>query len=79
MKPGSVLLITDHMRLLTRFDPLKDLQEESLINMDNLNEETPWSSRVNEIARKVAKELGIKIFEGTYVWTSGPSYVRKTI
>jgi hypothetical protein len=32
------------------------------------------SDKINSIARDAAKDLNIRLFEGSYVWTSGPSF-----
>jgi purine-nucleoside phosphorylase len=68
---GDLMLISDHINL-TGQNPLKG---------DNLDEwgprfpdmTAPYSQRLIKLARKAAKDLGIKIHKGVYVGVPGPS------
>jgi purine-nucleoside phosphorylase len=66
MKPGSLCLITNHLKYLCRVDPFKELNE-TMINEDNLNEKSFWDEELSELGRKSAKKLNIELFEGIYV------------
>jgi purine-nucleoside phosphorylase len=41
---------------------------------EELAPEQIFAPKLAEIARSVSRELGIRLFEGTYCWTTGPSY-----
>ncbi len=69
--PGSAMLITDHMNL-TGHNPLvgpnKDRFGPRFPDMTQ-----PYSKRLNNLARKYAKEQSIRLHEGVYVQVMGPS------
>ncbi|WP_091347991.1 purine-nucleoside phosphorylase [Anaerobranca gottschalkii] len=69
---GQLMLITDHINL-TGSNPLIGP------NLDELGERFPdmsmaYNKGLGEIAKKVAKDLGINLAEGVYVGFSGPNY-----
>ncbi len=41
---------------------------------DELAPEQIFTPKLAKIARSVSRQLGIRLFEGTYCWTTGPSY-----
>jgi purine-nucleoside phosphorylase len=75
LKPGEVMLITDHINLLgmTGSNPLIGQ------NLDELGPRFPDMSQpydrdLCDLARRVAIEHGIKLHEGVYICLSGPSF-----
>ena len=73
--PGNPMLITDHLNLLgmAGVNPLRGP------NMDEFGTRfpdmsQPYDKELNEIAKKVAKELGITLYEGIYVCLAGPTF-----
>lgn len=69
---GALMLITDHIAFLAE-SPLKGA------NLDELGLRFPdmtyaYTREYFEIARKCAGELGVKLFEGVYVYAKGPQY-----
>ena len=73
--PGDVMLITDHIGLMTMngFNPLRGP------NLDELGPRFPDMSRAYdreliEAARKSARAAGIEMREGVYIGLSGPSF-----
>lgn len=73
--PGDVMLITDHINLvgMTGLNPLRGP------NLDAFGERFPDMSQPYDrdllrISRDVARESGINLREGIYVWLSGPSF-----
>ncbi len=67
---GDLMLIKDHINL-PQLSPLRG---------ENLEEwgprfpdlKTPYSPRLMELARDSAKEIGVEVREGVYVWVTGP-------
>lgn len=54
---------------------LQELQEKNT-SQEEKKADFPvyWDSEINEITRQIAREENIQLFEGSYVWTSGPSF-----
>ncbi len=73
--PGNPMLITDHLNLLGMAGP-NPLRGP---NLDEFGTRFPdmsqaYDRNLNEIARKVAKELDITLYEGVYVCLAGPTF-----
>ncbi len=73
--PGNPMLITDHLNLLgmAGINPLRGP------NMDEFGTRFPdmsqaYDKELTEIARRVAKELDITLYEGIYVCLAGPTF-----
>lgn len=65
-KPGDLMLITDHINHSLRYpDFLKTTGSEGL---------PPYSIRLQEEARRIAGQEELSIHDGTYIFTTGPSY-----
>ncbi len=69
---GDVMLITDHINLFPEH-PLRGK------NFDELGERFPamneaYSHRLADMARSIAKENNIRLMEGVYVGTQGPTF-----
>jgi purine-nucleoside phosphorylase len=72
LKPTDIVLIKDH---------INNLGDNPLIgtHFDQFGERFPdmsevYTKELREIAKKVAKKFNIKIYEGTYIASRGPSY-----
>ena len=73
--PGNPMLITDHLNLLgmAGVNPLRGP------NLDEFGTRFPDMSQVydrdlGDLARNVAQELGITLYEGIYVCLAGPTF-----
>ena len=74
-EPGNPMLITDHLNILgmAGVNPLRGP------NLDEFGTRFPdmsqaYDRELGELARKVAKELGITLYEGIYVCLAGPTF-----
>lgn len=69
---GDILLITDHMKFFMD-SPLRgqNLPEFGVRFPDSTHLYTP---RLQEVARQTAKEQGLSLVEGVYMYFPGPSY-----
>lgn len=74
MYPSCIMAIGDHFRFLSRIDPLRELKSETILDVSKINTESCWNQEYYELCKKLAKENDIDLFEGTYTWTSGPSF-----
>jgi purine-nucleoside phosphorylase len=73
--PGNPMLITDHLNLLGMAgpNPLRGPNlEEFGTRFPDMSQ--AYDRKLNEIARKVAKELNITLYEGVYVCLAGPTF-----
>lgn len=73
--PGNPMLITDHLNLLgmAGVNPLRGP------NMDEFGTRFPdmsqaYDRELKELARNVARDLGITLYEGIYVCLAGPTF-----
>lgn len=71
-KAGDIMLITDHLNIAFT-NPLIGQNDDAFGTRfpDTSNVYTP---RLQAIARQVAKEKNIRLAEGTYLFTSGPTF-----
>ncbi len=70
--PGDLMLISDHLNIAGTNPLMGD-------NLDELGPRFPDMSEVydrdlRELAKDIAKRLGIELKEGVYAWGTGPSY-----
>ena len=71
-KPGDLMLISDHINLMG-VNPLRGPNIDELgVRFPDMSEAYPESLR--NLARDVAKEVGILLQEGVYLALSGPTY-----
>ncbi|HEY3055239.1 MAG TPA: purine-nucleoside phosphorylase [Thermoanaerobaculia bacterium] len=71
-KPGDLMLISDHINLMG-VSPLRGPNIDELgPRFPDMSEAYPESLR--NVAREVAKGLGLKLKEGVYLALSGPTY-----
>lgn len=74
-EPGDIMLIRDHINFMGT-NPLigisTQVPENQFPDMTDA-----YSERLQKVARKAAKEAGVRLREGIYIATSGPSYETK--
>jgi purine-nucleoside phosphorylase len=71
MKPGTVMLIRDHVNLMFR-NPLIGAPEPGDTRFPDMSE--PYDPALRSLAKKVAGEQGLAIEEGVYFGLLGPAY-----
>jgi purine-nucleoside phosphorylase len=74
-EPGDLMLITDHLNLMgmAGFSPLRGP------NLDDFGPRFPdmgraYDRQLGDLARQVAKENGLRLWEGVYICLAGPSF-----
>jgi purine-nucleoside phosphorylase len=72
-KPGDLMLITDHIKITTAQNPLRGPNEDEL-GVRFFDMSRAYDPDLADVARKVAKEQGIELREGVYMYFSGPSF-----
>ena len=73
--PGNPMLITDHLNLLgmAGVNPLRGPNmEEFGTRFPDMSQ--PYDKELQELARTVASDLGINLYEGIYVCLAGPTF-----
>jgi purine-nucleoside phosphorylase len=71
-KPGDLMLISDHINLMG-VNPLRGPNIDELgLRFPDMTDAYPEAMR--NIAKAVAKKLGLKLQEGVYLALSGPTY-----
>ena len=73
--PGNPMLITDHLNLLgmAGVNPLRGPNlEEFGTRFPDMSQ--PYDKDLIELTKKVAKDLGITLYEGIYVCLAGPTF-----
>ena len=71
MRPGTVMLIEDHVNLMFR-NPLIGAVEPGDTRFPDMSD--PYDSELRALARSVAAEQGLAIEEGVYFGLLGPTY-----
>jgi purine-nucleoside phosphorylase len=72
-KPGDLMLITDHIKITTAQNPLRGHNEDEL-GLRFFDMSRAYDSDLADVARKIAKEQGLDLKEGVYMFFAGPSY-----
>ncbi|WP_336080783.1 purine-nucleoside phosphorylase [Thalassospira sp. CH_XMU1448-2] len=67
--PGSLMLITDHISLFGPNPLIGYHGNDRFVGMD-----VPYDPEIGSGLHDTAAKLGIKLFEGTYCWCTGPSF-----
>ena len=71
-QPGDLMLISDHINFMG-MNPLRGPNVEDLgVRFPDMSEAYPESLR--NMAKEVARDLGLKLQEGVYLALSGPTY-----
>jgi purine-nucleoside phosphorylase len=71
MKPGTVMLIKDHVNLMFR-NPLIGALQPGDTRFPDMSE--PYDTSLRELAKSVASEQGLSLAEGVYFGLLGPTY-----
>jgi purine-nucleoside phosphorylase len=69
MRPGSIMLITDHINFSGMNPLIGEEDDKGFVPMTDA-----YDRALAEALRHAAKEEKIKLHEGVYVWFSGPSF-----
>jgi len=72
-EPGNLMIIKDHIKLTTSENPMRGPNEEKL-GLRFFDMSRAYDPELIEVARKVAKNQGIAIKEGVYMYFAGPSF-----
>lgn len=75
-KPGDLMLIKDHIKLIAD-NPLRGKNYEEL-GPRFFDMSTAYDKNLADLAKKIAKEQGIDLKEGVYQLFTGPSYETPT-
>lgn len=70
-RPGTIMLISDHLNLMYR-NPLIGALEEGDTRFPDMSE--PYSVELRALARDVARDQDVTLAEGVYAALQGPSY-----
>ncbi|MBO7516269.1 MAG: purine-nucleoside phosphorylase, partial [Spirochaetia bacterium] len=71
-KPGDFMLITDHINNSGTNPLIGKNNSDFGPRFPDMSE--PYDKRLQQIARDAAREQGIELKEGVYIWFMGPSY-----
>jgi purine-nucleoside phosphorylase len=69
MPPGSVMLITDHINFANRNPLIDEATDARFVGMTHA-----YDALLQDAARRAAAAEGLGLFEGVYIWFSGPSF-----
>ena len=70
--PGEIMLMTDHIMLFDK-SPLTGPNEDAFgVRFPDMS--TAYTPRLQELARKAARETGVHLNEGVYMYFPGPQY-----
>ena len=72
-KPGDLMLISDHIKITTAQNPLRGHNEDEL-GLRFFDMSRAYDPDLRGVAKKVAKEQGIDLKEGVYMFFAGPSF-----
>lgn len=73
MKCGSLMVSKDHLAFATKC-AIPATYNDPRFGIRNLHSSDSHSVYLKELAKKIAKENDVELFEGNYCWTTGPSY-----
>jgi len=69
MGPGSLMLVADHINMVQRSPLVGATGSERFVGMADA-----YDRSLRLAARQVANRLGVKLFEGVYLWCLGPQF-----
>lgn len=72
-EPGNLMIINDHIKLTTSENPMRGPNEDKL-GLRFFDMSKAYDPQLIQIAKNVAKEQGIDIKEGVYMYFAGPSF-----
>ena len=70
-KPGTLMLIEDHLNLMFR-NPLTGAQEEGDVRFPDMSD--PYDRELRQLAKRAAVAVGVELEEGVYAGLLGPTY-----
>lgn len=71
--PGTLMIINDHLDIFLQQNPLRGHNEDEL-GPRFFDQTNDYDKELRALAKKVAKEQGLDIKEGVYMYLSGPSF-----
>lgn len=72
-KPGTLMIINDHIKLTTSENPMRGPNEDKL-GERFFDMSQAYNPQLRELAKKVAKNQNLDIKEGVYMYFAGPSF-----
>lgn len=69
MGPGSVMQLSDHIDFSGRNPLIGEPSDKRFVGMTNA-----YDPSLSEGMKKAAQQAGVELFEGVYMWFSGPSF-----
>ena len=69
MRPGAIMLISDHINLSGMNPLIGEAGDKGFVPMTDA-----YDAQMAKRLRRAAKQAGITLHEGVYVWFSGPSF-----
>ena len=69
MRPGDIMLVSDHLNLVQRSPLCHDRGEQRFVDLT-----AAYDPALRAQAHAVAARLGVPLFEGVYAWVLGPQF-----
>lgn len=69
MRPGAIMLISDHINLSGMNPLIGETGDKGFVPMTDA-----YDAQMAKRLRRAAKQAGVTLHEGVYVWFSGPSF-----
>jgi purine-nucleoside phosphorylase len=69
MRPGSLMILSDHLNMVQRTPLHGDSGADRFVDMRDA-----YDPALRGVARSVAAERGVTLHEGTYAWMIGPQF-----
>jgi purine-nucleoside phosphorylase len=69
MRPGEVMLITDHLNVAQRSPLFHERGDDRFVDMSSA-----YDPKLGAQARAAAAQLGVPLHEGVYAWVMGPQF-----
>jgi purine-nucleoside phosphorylase len=69
MKPGDLMLLSDHLNLVQRSPLVREGGESRFVDMAGA-----YDPALRATARAAARTLGLELHEGVYAWVMGPQF-----
>ena len=73
MKWGSLMVSKDHLAFASKW-AIPATYNDPRFGVRNLHSSDSHSVYLRDLAKKIAKDNDVELFEGNYCWTTGPSY-----
>ena len=69
MRPGSIMLINDHINFSGMNPLIGEQGDKGFVSMTGA-----YDNKIAGAFRKIAANVSVKLYEGVYIWFSGPSF-----